>query len=152
MAMIGDNSRGVTKFLPSAAKFTLLVPVTRPAPTSAPVRPCVVEIGKPSRVARMTVVPAPNATARRNSGCAVSASGTSPLPENFFSNDCARKMAAMLPVPVVIVAHEIAVLYEQVRLPNNDATPLKLSLAPLEYARKQVTMKRNAIMVWLAGI
>ena len=85
--MMGESSSGMKKFLPSAEKFTWLMPVAIPAPTSAPVSPWVVEMGKPSNVARITVAPAPNATARRKAGCVVNASGTSPLPENFLSSD-----------------------------------------------------------------
>ena len=54
------------------------------------------------------------------------------MPENFLRSDCARKIAAMLPAPVVMAAHEIAVLYPQAPLPKREATPLKLSFAPLE--------------------
>jgi hypothetical protein len=75
----------------------------------APVMPCVVEIGKPRRVARITVVAAPRATARRNCSEPTSVSGTRPLPENFFSKACARKIDAIDPANVVIVAQLIAV-------------------------------------------
>src|ERR1041385_4837114 len=128
----GERTSGVTKFLVRAPKLTFDAPLTRPAPTSAPVRPWVVEIGKPSSVARITVHPAARATAKRNCGWEVRTSGTRPLPENFLRSDCARKIAAMLPAPVVIVAQVMAVLYPHVRVPKSDATPLKLSLAPLE--------------------
>ena len=62
-----------------------------------------------NNVAKMTVAPAPSATASRNSDWLVRASGTNPLPENLWGNDCARKIAATLSAPVMRVAQVIAV-------------------------------------------
>ena len=75
----------------------------------APVKACVVEIGNPVSVARITVSPAPAATARTKYSEPTNWSGTIPLPLNFFSSVCARKIDVIDPAKVVIVAHEIAV-------------------------------------------
>ena len=91
-----------------------------------------VEIGNPVRVATMTVMPAPTATARRKYSEVTSWSGTRPLPENFFKRVWAKNIEQIEPEKVVMVAQRMAVRYEVVLLPNNDATPLKLSLAPFE--------------------
>ncbi len=80
----------------------------------------------------MTVSAAPSATARRNCGDATSASGTRPLPENFFNSAWARKMEVIEPAKVVIVAHVIAVRKLAAFAPKREATPLKLSFAPFE--------------------
>ena len=63
------------------------------------------ETGNPVRVARITVTPAARATEKRKPSEPTSASGTSPLPENFFNKACARKMAQTEPAKVVMVAH-----------------------------------------------
>ena len=46
----------------------------------------------------------------------------------------ARSSAAIEPSPVVSVAQISDARYEAMPLPNNVATPLKLSLAPFAYA------------------
>ena len=56
-----------------------------PLPSIAPVRPWVVETGKPARVATITVTPATMATANRKCSERTISWGTRPLPENFFS-------------------------------------------------------------------
>src|SRR5215471_13777303 len=91
----------------------------------------------PIHVAVITVTAAPRLTARRNAGCIVTSSGTSPLPLNASTSPCASPRASSEPASVVTVAQANAVRYEAVRLPNNVATPLKLSLAPLLYAKKR---------------
>ncbi len=68
-----------------------------------------VEIGKPVMVARITVAPAPNATAATKYADASAASGTRPLPENAVSSDSASAIAASEPANVVAVAQAIAV-------------------------------------------
>jgi len=75
----------------------------------APVMPCVVEMGKPKTVARITVMAAPSATASKNCSEPTSVSGTNPFPENFLSKACAGKIEAMEPAKVVIVAQVMAV-------------------------------------------
>jgi len=77
-----------------------------------------------------------------NSPPVAMATATATSPHSIFSAAATRSSAAIfgvsfnprakLTAPVVSVAHEMAVRYPHVRLPNNDATPLKLSLAPLE--------------------
>ena len=63
---IGENNNGRTTPLASAANFTCANPAAvTPAPTSAPVNACVVEIGRPSREASRTVPAAARATAAR---------------------------------------------------------------------------------------
>ena len=111
MASTGLSSSGMTKLLPSAERLTPWKPTAaQPPPINAPSRPCVVEIGKPSRVARMTVRPAPSVTAKRKYSEPTSASGTSPLPENFLSSACARKIEVTDPANVVTVAQVIDTL------------------------------------------
>ena len=68
------------------------------------------EIGKPRRVARITVRPAPSATARRKYSEPVKVSGINPFPENFLSSAWARKMEATDPAAVVIVAQVMEAL------------------------------------------
>jgi hypothetical protein len=65
MARTGLSNSGRTKPLPSEEKFISSPTATKPQPIIAPVRACVVEIGKPVSVARMTVRPAPIATASK---------------------------------------------------------------------------------------
>lgn len=48
-------------------KLTPLPTAINPAPINAPTSLCVVETGKPKRVANKTVVPAANATAKTKS-------------------------------------------------------------------------------------
>ena len=101
----------MTNPLPNELKLTPPVPAaTKPQPIMEPSNPCVVEIGNPRRVARMTVQPAPIATARRKYSDPVKASGMSPLPENFFRSAWARKMEAIEPARVVSVAQRIETL------------------------------------------
>ena len=76
----------------------------------APVKPCVVETGKPATVANITVMPAPRATAKRKYSEPTTASGTRPLPEKRCNSDCARKMEQIEPLKVASVAQRIAVL------------------------------------------
>ena len=97
------------KPFPSAEKFTAPPTATSPLPTSAPVRLWVVEMGNPRRVARITVRAAPSATASRKGAEPTMASGTSPLPENFFNNAWARKIAVIDPAKVMAVAQAMAV-------------------------------------------
>jgi hypothetical protein len=70
---------------------------------------CVVEIGKPVTVARMTVRAAARATAKRNCSEPTSESGTRPLPENRFNSASARKIEVIEPASCVMVAHVSAV-------------------------------------------
>jgi hypothetical protein len=70
----------------------------------------VVEIGRPSNVARITVAPAPVATAIRKIGEAANASGTSPLPEKAVISASAKKTDYMQPTNVAIGAIVIACL------------------------------------------
>ena len=69
-----------------------------------------VEMGKPSRAARITVAPAPVPTPSRKIGEAVNAPGTSPLPEKAWMSASAKKTDATQPEKVAIVASVIAVL------------------------------------------
>ena len=68
VAIKGLSKSGRKKELPKTAKLTPVPMATKPAPTRAPVRLCVVEMGKPVTVAIMTVIAEPIATAVRNSG------------------------------------------------------------------------------------
>ena len=61
LLMIREESIPVQTIAP---KFTAAPTATIPQPMMAPVNACVVEIGNPVRVARITVRPAPAATAR----------------------------------------------------------------------------------------
>ena len=96
------------KVLPSMEKFSALGAEARPAPTNAPVKPCVVEMGNPRKLASRTVAPAPPATASTNWGDPTMASGTSPFPEKFRINVCAKNRAVRLPKNVATVAQEMA--------------------------------------------
>src|SRR5262245_43634958 len=107
-AIKGLTRSGRKKEPPSLAKLTCVPTATRPLPTSAPVKPCVVDTGKPITVANITVSPAPRATDRRKLGDAMMASGTSPLPEKFLTSSWAKKIEDTEPAKVVIVAHQMA--------------------------------------------
>ena len=98
-------------------------------------RACVVEIGKPARVANRTVRPAESATAAGKAGLLTTSGGTRPLPEKAARSPCARISAVTDPTTVVIVAHDKARRYEDVPLPKSVATPLKLSFAQFAKAR-----------------
>ena len=91
------------------AQCTAPAVATNPAPSSAPVNACVVEIGSPIAVAMMTVQAAPSPTAAEKAGSPTMASGTSPLPLKVLSNPAARTVASRLPASVVTVAHLRAV-------------------------------------------
>jgi hypothetical protein len=110
VAIKGLSKSGRKKELPKTAKLTFVPMATKPAPTRAPVRPCVVEMGKPVTVATITVIAQPIATAVRNSGEIEIASGTNPFPEKVFTRACAKNIEAIEPAKVVIVAHLIAFL------------------------------------------
>src|ERR1700686_5411785 len=130
-ATSGLHRSGRTNDLPRAENATSPQAALRPAPTRAPVRACVVEMGMPVKVAINTVKPAPSATARRKVGCRVTSSGTSPLPLKLSTKPCARTNAKKEPARVATAAHANALGKLQVPLPKRVATPLKLSLAPL---------------------
>jgi hypothetical protein len=106
----GLSSSGRKKADPNTPRLSSSPAATKPPPTNAPVKPCVVEMGKPSSAARITVMPAPVPTASRKIGEAASASGTSPLPEKALMSASAKKTDATQPKNVAIVASVIAVL------------------------------------------
>src|SRR2546429_374392 len=107
---MGLSKSGRKKLSRKNPKFTCAPVVIRPQPMIAPVNPCVVETGNPVTAARMTVKPAPMATANRKYSEPTTASGTKPWPENFFNSDRDKKMEQTEPPNVVTVAHPIAVL------------------------------------------
>src|SRR3989338_8165469 len=102
--MKGLDNKGIKKFLPKVEKPKSVPIAINPAPTRAPVKLCVVDIGIPVKVANKTVALAPKATANRNSGVPIKASGTSPFPLKVLTNSVAKKKAATEPANVVIVA------------------------------------------------
>src|SRR6185369_3885080 len=108
IANSGLTSNGKKNNVPSVPKLTPVPTAVRPAPTSAPTRPCVVDTGKPVNVASITVRPAPRPTAKTNCGEAASSFGTMPRPEKFLSSVSARKSEVIDPANVEIVAHVIA--------------------------------------------
>ncbi len=110
MAITGAIKSGNKKELPKTAKLTWAPTAKKPAPTRAPVKLCVVDMGKPVTVAIMTVIAEPIATAVRNSGAIETASGTRPFPENVFTSVCAKKIELTEPANVVTVASRIAPL------------------------------------------
>ena len=61
-------------------------------------------------MARITVQPAPMATANKKCGEAATALGTRPLPENACTSPAARNTEAMQPAKVAPVASVIACL------------------------------------------
>lgn len=73
-------------------------------------RACVVETGKPAKVARITVSPAPRATASRKAGEAATGSGTKPLPEKRGTSESASASEAADPAKVVATAQRSAPL------------------------------------------
>ena len=103
-ARTGLTRSGRKKVLPSRVMLTAVPNSMSPAPTSAPVRAWVVEMGKPVRVAANTVSAAPSATTARNSGWAAAASGTSPFAENAFTSLSATTTERSEPAIVVTVA------------------------------------------------
>src|SRR5687768_5795946 len=131
-ARSGLASNGRKNRVPSVAKFTCVPAAVRPAPTSPPTKPCVVEPGNPVKVANITVNPAPNPTANTNCGDTANVSGTNPLAEKFWSRLSARNNEVIDPANIEIVAQLIAALLLVVPLPKSVATPLKLSFAPFE--------------------
>ncbi len=99
-------SSGLKKLSHSAPQFTALIPFdASPAPTKAPTRPCVVDTGKPRRVASMQVSAAPSATGKTKYCEVARASGTSPLPPNVFMSPSDSHSAARAPARVVSVPH-----------------------------------------------
>src|SRR3972149_7837104 len=110
VAITGLSKSGMKKALPRTAKLTCEPTATKPAPTRAPVRLWVVEIGNPVIVATITVIAAPIATAVRNSGAVAMLWGTKPLPEKVFTSPYATNIEASEPANVVIVAHQIEYL------------------------------------------
>jgi hypothetical protein len=110
IAKTGAIKSGKKKELPKTAKLTWVPTATKPAPTSAPVKLCVVDIGKPVTVAIITVIAEPIATAVRNSGEIETASGTKPFPEKVFTSVCAKNIEPTEPANVVMVASQIASL------------------------------------------
>src|ERR1700693_3235224 len=113
----GLSSSGRKKADPSTERFSSDPAAINPAPTSAPVKACVVEIGKPRTVASMTVEAAPAATAVRKFGDADTASGTRPLPENACTSASARNTEQTQPASVASVPIRSAVLKVVVLLP-----------------------------------
>ena len=81
----------------------------KPLPIIAPINACVVEIGNPVIVARITVAPAPSATEKRKYSEATIRSGTRPLPENLVSSSWASAIEQIEPAKVAIVANPSAV-------------------------------------------
>jgi hypothetical protein len=109
-AITGAIKSGRKKELPKTAKFTWVPTAIKPAPTRAPVKLCVVDMGKPVTVAIITVIAEPIATAVRNSGEIETASGTRPLPEKVFTSVCAKNTEHTEPANVVTVASQMAPL------------------------------------------
>src|SRR3990167_708046 len=110
IAITGLSKSGMKKTLPKTAKLTCEPTAIKPAPTRAPVRLWVVEIGNPVIVATITVMAVPIATAVRNSGAVEILWGTKPLPEKVFTRPYAKNTEASEPANVVKVAHQIAYL------------------------------------------
>ena len=106
--MTGLNNSGRKKLFPNAVKLTCSPTDMTPAPASAPVKLCVVDMGKPETVARNTVIPAPSPTAVRNSGEPAMISGTRPISEKLLTSAPARNIEVIDPAKVVAVAHRIA--------------------------------------------
>ncbi len=93
----------------SVEKATPVGEQTRPAPTSAPIKAWVVEIGKPKRVASKMVAAAPPPTASMNCGWPTSEASISPLPEKVLISAPASRIAVNDPASVVIVAQPSAI-------------------------------------------
>ena len=68
------------------------------------------DIGIPIFVAKNTVKAAPIAIEIANAGDWIKTSGTNPLPEKFFTSVLAKKIAAIDPAKVVVVAQVMAFL------------------------------------------
>ena len=80
----GERSRGTTNRDPRVDHTIWPGPTaTSPAPIRAPMRPCVVETGMPSRVARSTVRAAPTPTAARGRMPSPTACGVSPSGDEY---------------------------------------------------------------------
>ena len=136
----------MTKFL-SSASYRTSPPPAKPAPIRAPTKACVVDTGKPNRVARKLVAAAPKATAAKKSGAATSESATKPRPPKVLSSSPPRKSEATDPARVVAVPHSAACRSDAVPLPYSDATPLKLAFAPFVNATNPMaTMSTVSIM------
>ena len=75
-----------------------------PAPTKAPMREWVVEIGIPSTVASITVLAAPTPIAIINSGFEMMAEDTRPFPLNALISPFERYIEKSDPKNVVAVA------------------------------------------------
>ena len=112
-------------------------------PINAPNMACVVEIGKPKSEAKITVNPAPPATAIINGIDCIISAGAIPLPENLSNKAFAKNIAKQDPAKVVIVAQPKAFLKLNVPLPNKVATPLKLSFAPLAKAKNATKINKQ---------
>ncbi len=77
---------------------------------SAPVRPCVVDTGRPKNVASNTVSPAPKATEPRKTREVATASGTRPFAENVLTSPAASTSVSSDPTSCATVARASAVL------------------------------------------
>jgi hypothetical protein len=103
-AIKGLRIKGMKKFFPKLENPKFSPIAIHPAPTRAPVKLCVVEIGTPKFAVTKTVSPAPRITEARKAGFAITESGTNPLPLKVFTSFSAKKKAMIEPARVVAVA------------------------------------------------
>src|SRR5260370_8399640 len=125
----GERASGAATLVGTAVHRT---PATAcaamPTPTRPPTSECVVDTGRPVRVAMTSHPSAPAATATRKSVPGVVA--RSPLPENTVTRPWERKAAATPPATVHAVPQKSARRRLLTPDPPSGATPLDTSFRP----------------------
>src|SRR5260370_290832 len=128
-AISGETASGTATFVATAAQCTPAVPcAATPAPTRPPTSECVVDTGRPVRVAMTSHPIAPTATAPKKA--VLGGAARRPLPENTATRPWEAKAAATPPATVHAVPQNSARRRLVTPDPTSVATPLDTSFAP----------------------